>query len=150
MPTRLKAASLLKICLSGLLLAGLVLAAHAGDEPDARGWAEIRAVIQSQLDAFAGNDEAAAFSHASPAIHDQYKTPANFMRMVRESYQAIYRPRAVKFLEPAVIQGEVIQAVQVIAPDGAVRVALYSMQRQPDGKWKINGCLLAPSVRRMT
>ncbi len=139
---------LLKIWVCGGLLAGLALA--AGEEPGSRDWAEIRSVVQSQLDAFAHDDEAAAFSHASPAIRDQFKTPANFMNMVRSAYQAIYRPRAVKFLEPAVIEGEVIQAVQVVALDGTVRVALYSMQRQPDGRWKINGCLIAPSVRRMT
>ncbi len=105
-------------------------------------------MIERQLDAFQRDDEAAAFSFAAPRIRDQFGTPANFMRMIRASYQAVYRPRAVKFLGPAVIDAEIIQAAQVVAPDGSVVVALYSMQRQPDGSWRIAGCLLAPATAK--
>jgi hypothetical protein len=134
--------------IAGLLLMGIGLDAALAREPDVRDWAEIRSVIQSQLDAIARDDGAAAYSYASPAIRGRFKTPSNFMRMVRLAYPAIYRPRTVQFLDPAVIEGEVIQAVQVVAADGDVKVALYRMERQPGGKWKIGGCLLAPSDRR--
>lgn len=107
-------------------------------------------MIERQLEAFERDDGDTAFSYASPQVRDQFGTPANFMRMVRNSCQAVYRPRAVKFLEPAVIEGQIIQAVQVVAPDGAVFVALYSMQRQADASWRIAGCLLAPATAKST
>ncbi len=116
--------------------------------PDDR--AQIRDVIERQLDAFQRDDASEAFSYAAPQVRGQFGTAANFMRMVRESYQAVYRPRAVRFLEPASIDGQVIQAVQVVAPDGDVLVALYYMQRQPDAAWRIAGCLLAPATAKST
>ena len=125
-------------------------AAPAANEPSAADRQEIRTVIERQLDAFQRDDEVTAFSYASPGIRAQFKTPANFMQMVRASYQAVYRPRAVKFLEPAVIEGDIIQALQVVAPDGTVMVALYTMQRQPDGLWRIAGCMLVPAIAKST
>jgi len=138
------------------LLTGLLLftSAHAAisvvDGPTATDWKEIRGVIERQLDAFRRDDEATAFSYASPRIRAQFRTPADFMQMVRDSYRAVYRPRAVKFLEPAVIGGDIIQAVQVVAPDGTVMVALYTMQRQPDKTWRIAGCLMVPANAKST
>ena len=137
--------------LTGLLIFTAVqAAAPAADEPTSADWQEIRSVIERQLDAFQRDDEVTAFSYASPRIRDQFKTPANFMQMVRTSYQAVYRPRAVKFLEPAVIEDDIIQALQVVAPDGTVMVALYTMQRQPDGSWRIAGCMLVPATAKST
>ncbi|HTP97096.1 MAG TPA: DUF4864 domain-containing protein [Burkholderiales bacterium] len=131
-----------------LLLCALALPVCADDSAPALArldWDAIREVISRQLDAFRRDDEAEAFSYASPGIRRLFGDARSFMLMVREGYAAVYRPRAVKFLEPAVIDGKPIQAVQVIAPDGRIVVALYSMQRQPDGSWKIDGCQLAPS-----
>ena len=38
-----------------------------------------------------------------------------------------------------------IQPLRLIAPDNTVQVALYTMEKQKDGSWKIAGCVLAPS-----
>ena len=32
----------------------------------------------------------------------------------------------------------------LVGPDGKSWVALYTLQRQPDGTWKIDGCVLLP------
>ena len=32
--------------------------------------------------------------------------------------------------------------VFLVGPDGKSYVALYTLQRQPDGSWRINGCTL--------
>jgi hypothetical protein len=102
----------------------------------------IRQVIMQQLDAFQRDDEVEAFSYAAPSIQAQFKTPAEFMRMVRSAYQAVYRPRSKEFLEVLVTDGQVVQPLQVVAPDASVLVAYHLMERQPDGMWRISGCVL--------
>ena len=105
----------------------------------------IQQVIRKQLDAFQRDDEAEAFSYAAPAIQAQFKTPAEFMRMVRSGYEAVYRPRSTRFLEAFVLNGQVMQPVEVVAPDTSVLVAFYLMERQSDGTWRISGCVLGTS-----
>ena len=39
-----------------------------------------------------------------------------------------------------------IQPLRLVAPDNTVLVALYTMEKQKDGRWKIAGCVLAPST----
>jgi hypothetical protein len=68
------------------------------------------------------------------------------MRMVRSGYQALVDARYVEFLEGAVIDGSTIQPLRLVMADGAVLVALYTMERQPDGAWRIAGCVIAPST----
>ncbi|HEY4037776.1 MAG TPA: DUF4864 domain-containing protein, partial [Burkholderiaceae bacterium] len=46
----------------------------------------IRAVIEAQLDAMAADDEARAFSFASPSIRMQFDDASSFMTMVRQGY----------------------------------------------------------------
>lgn len=134
------------VVLFGLLLsmtASAVAADKRAVKPD---WPAIRAVIADQLAAFRKDDDSRAFFHAAPGIRKQFRTAQRFMEMVRESYFPLYRPRSTDFLEPAVIQGDIIQPLRVVAQDGTVLVALYVMERGADGKWKIRGCELAPSA----
>ena len=66
------------------------------------------------------------------------------MRLVREHYRPVYRPRSVQFGDLLVIDGVPAQEVSVVGPDGRPYLALYLMERQPDGAWKIRGCLIRP------
>lgn len=102
----------------------------------------IRRVISQQLDAFQRDDEIEAFSYASPSIQAQFKTPAEFMRMVRSGYEAVYRPRSTRFLEAFVLDGQIVQPLEVVAPDASLVVAYYLMERQREGVWRIAGCVL--------
>jgi hypothetical protein len=110
----------------------------------------IQSIIQAQLDAFQKDDAEKAFSYAAPAIRKRFGTAERFMTMVRESYAILYRPASVQFLPPAIIDGETIQALRVVGRDGTVKVALYFMERQADGSWKIKACELAPSAAVFT
>ena len=109
-------------------------------------WKAIEAVIREQLAALKVGDGAKAFAHAAPAIRRQFGTPERFLAMVRSAYGALTAARYTEFLEGAVVEGNVIQPLRIVAPDNTVQVALYTMQKQPDGHWKIAGCLLAPSA----
>ena len=102
----------------------------------------IRDVIESQLAAFQRDDGAQAFSYASPTVRRQFGTPERFMHMVRTGYPPVYRPREVEFRDVVVAGDMPAQKVLLVGPDGVPVMAIYPMQRQADGSWKIDGCFL--------
>lgn len=108
-----------------------------------------RSVIESQIQAFLADDGVTAYSHAAPMIKQIFPTPETFMRMVRQGYQPVYRPQSYKFGDAGFsASGRPIQRVTVVGPDGLTYEAIYTMERQPDGTWQINGCALvrAPDI----
>ncbi len=107
----------------------------------------IRGVIAHQIEAFRHDDAEAAFGIASPGIQDQFGTPGRFLDMVRHAYPAVHRPRAVEFTGLRLGDGAVVQEVELVGPDGALELALYSMERDSAGTWRISGCTLVPSAR---
>jgi hypothetical protein len=113
--------------------------------------AAIRAVVEDQLAAFQRDDGAAAFAFASPGIQAEFGTVENFMAMVRSGYQPVYRPREVAFGDAtAGDDGRIVQRVELVGPDGVPVVALYTMEQQPDGSWRIAACRLTKSPDKTT
>ncbi|MBC7944830.1 MAG: DUF4864 domain-containing protein [Burkholderiales bacterium] len=114
----------------------------------------MRGVINAQIEALEQDDAETAFSYASPALRKMFQTPRQFISMIRQNYAAVYRPRAITFLPPSIVHNVPVQPVRLLASDGKVIVALYSMQREEismqgekaadGGKWRINGCQLVP------
>ncbi len=136
-----------------LLLAGPWPYAQAQAQPGASEstlaaaeWSAIRRTIDDQRKALKSGDARKAFSFASPGIREQFGTPETFLSMVRNGYGALVAARYTEFLEGAVIDGAVIQPLRLVAPDNSVLVALYTMEKQKDGRWRIAGCVLAPST----
>src|SRR5262245_39951588 len=109
-------------------------------------WSAIRRAIADQRKALKAGDARKAFSYASPGIRAQFRTAESFFAMVRDGYGALLEARYAEFLEGAVIEGAVIQPLRLVAPDNSVLVALYTMEKQKDGRWRIAGCVLAPST----
>ncbi|NIA71266.1 DUF4864 domain-containing protein [Pelagibius litoralis] len=101
--------------------------------------------IQSQLDAFQADDGARAFSFATPRLREMFGTPDNFMAMVRGGYMSVYRPQSVEFLDARVVSGRTGQAVRFVGPDGNAVIAIYTMEMQPDGSWRIAAVQLVPT-----
>lgn len=135
----------------GLCVLFAFTAARAEDEKiseaDTRA---LQAVIRAQLDAFAADDAAKAYSYASPGIRGAFRTPEIFMEMVRRGYPVVYRPASVVFLAPEHHGRDVLQPVQMTDKDGVVWLALYLMQRQGSGVWLTNGCQIARSRGQVT
>ena len=102
----------------------------------------IRDIVEAQLNAFKADDAALAYSFASPAIQAKAGSPTAFMAMVRSSYEPVYRPRAVFFQNITMMNGVPAQRVLLMDQNGAPVLAVYPMERQPDGSWRINGCML--------
>ncbi len=126
------------------------LSAAAAAEPalaDAE-WQAIQRVIAAQRAAILAGDADRAFAYASPGIQQQFGDAATFLAMVDAAYGELESARYVEFLEGAVIGGLVVQPLRLIDADNTVRVALYTMERQPDGTWRISSCRIAPSTVR--
>ena len=104
--------------------------------------AAVRLVIEKQLAAFADDDAEQAFAFASPKIQDMFITARNFMDMVRIAYPVVYRPVGLSFQVPFVQDSEVWQTVEMRDAQGVGWTALYTLLRQADGVWRINGCVL--------
>ena len=144
--------------MSRLLLAGVLClwafrAALAQGDPAPASPADqaaIRTVIEHQLAAFQRDDAAAAFSYASPGIQAKFGTPDIFMEMVRTGYQPVYRPRETEFRELVASPAGLVQKVLFVGPDGRPVLALYSMERQDDGSWRISGCVLVEPAEQTT
>ena len=130
-----------------LLLCATVQPGQAQSDPSAADRASIRDVIARQIDAFQHDDAQTAFGFASAGIQDQFGTPDRFLDMVRRAYPAVHRPRAVEFTKLRLEDGAVVQEVELVGPDGAAELALYTMERDAAGTWRISGCTLVPSAR---
>lgn len=102
----------------------------------------IERVIREQLDAFGRDDARRAFTFASPDIQRMFRTADDFMRMVQDHYQPVYRAGSVRFIRLDAIDGQWVQTIQLVDDEGHVWRALFTMKRQPDKSWKVGGCQL--------
>ena len=114
-----------------LLILALGLPAHAQSD-------DIEAVIGAQLDAFAEDDFARAFTFASPMIKGMFGTPERFGQMVRGGYPMVWRPSRVEFGGVQSIGGRMVKTVFFTDQSGRNFEAAYEMIETSDG-WRING-----------
>ena len=129
-----------------MVMSGLLMPAAAGTaavtEPDARA---VRQVVEAQLDAFAADDAARAYAHASAAIQAQFGDATRFMAMVRASYPMLVRPVAVSFFQAQAelgAPGAVTLPVQMRDREGRIWKAIYLLERQTGAGWRISGCVV--------
>jgi hypothetical protein len=116
--------------------------AFAGD-------AEIRAAqgtVDAQLKALQAGDGALAYSYAAPTIQRIFPTAEIFMGMVESAYQPVRNPRNYAFGKSEEMGGgKIAQQVLLTGPDGKEYEALYTLELQPDGVWRITGVSLKAS-----
>ena len=133
------------ICVTLAVALGVILPASAGPVADSDARAA-RVVVGAQLEAFAQDDAKRAFSYAAPSIRALFETPERFLAMVRIGYPVVYRAAGVTFLVPLQLEGDLVQGVHLTDGAGALWLATYHLQRQPDGSWRIAGCDLRPAT----
>ena len=133
---------MLRSLLAALIVCLAAWTAHADTLSEADR-AEFQRIITGQIEAFRADDGERAYGYAAPSIRRIFPNSGIFMQMVKQGYRPVYRPRSFSF-EPAGADppGQPSQRVRIIGPDGKTYEALYSMERQPDGTWRINGCAL--------
>jgi hypothetical protein len=132
--------TLIALCLLALLATPLSLSAQTVTDAEAQ---EFQHIITSQLNAFNADDGAGAYAFAAPMIQRMFPTPQFFMSMVQKGYPPIYRRKSYAFGRIGnEMGGAPTQHVTIIDQNGKAWTALYAMERQPDGSWKIVGCQL--------
>ncbi len=100
-------------------------------------------IITAQIEAFRADDGPGAYAFAAPMIQQVFPTAEHFMAMVRQGYRPVYRPQSFRFGKAGQdAAGRPTQLVTIVGPDGKTYEALYTMERQADGSWKIAGCRL--------
>jgi Domain of unknown function (DUF4864) len=99
-------------------------------------------VIRAQEQAFVRNDAAAAWSYASPAIKKLFPQADTFMSMVQNSYAPVWRHKSFEFGEGRVEGNWVAQRVHIVDQDGEAWEAIYTLEQQADGSFRITGCSL--------
>jgi len=122
-------------------LIGATLLARAGDDV-----AAAQSVIRAQEEAFSRDDDAAAYTFAAPALHSYFRTPESFMYMVRNGYAPVYRHRSFQFGEVTMSDGKIRQLVHIVDTEGVAWEALYTLEQQSDGTYKISACVLTKAV----
>jgi Domain of unknown function (DUF4864) len=109
-------------------------------------WKAIKQVIADQRAALVRGDRSKAFAYATPALRAQFGDADTFMAMVRLSYPALLTARYTEFLDGAIVDELVVQPLRLIDADNSVRLALYTLEKQPNGSWRISGCRIGGST----
>ena len=112
------------------------ISARADDVATAQG------VIRAQEQAFGHDDAAAAYSYAAPAVKQIFPAPDIFMSMVQNGYAPVYRHKSFEFGESKIEGSSIAQRVHIIDANGEAWEALYTLEQQADGSYKITGCSL--------
>jgi hypothetical protein len=125
-----------------LLLLSFVLFA-----PPARADAasEIQSVISDQLNAFKAGDAPRAYGHAADIIKELFPSQSMFMEMVRVGYPPVYRAKDWSFSEPTPLDNGYSEIVRLTDEQGRIWNALYTLERDGNGEWKITGCRILKS-----
>jgi hypothetical protein len=128
------------VTLLGCLIGATAFAVGADDLGTAR------SIVRDQEEAFARDDASAAYGFAAPGIQLLYPSPDGFMSMVRNAYAPVYRHRSFDFGEARIVDGKILQEVQIVDADGVAWDAIYTLETQPDGSLKISACVLKKAV----
>lgn len=107
--------------------------------------AEIQTVISDQLNAFKADDSSRAYGHAADVIKEMFPSQDIFMEMVRAGYPPVYRAKDWTFAEPAPLDNGYSQIVRLTDEQGRQWNALYTLERDSTGAWKITGCRILKS-----
>jgi hypothetical protein len=127
-------------------LAAAAIAATLAAIPAYAGEAEIRAAqssIEGQLRAFLAGENETAYSYAAPNVKRLFPTLEQFMAMVKSGYRPVWQPKNFAFGDAMEMSPtEIIQKVLVVGPDGKNYEAVYTLELQEDGTFRITGVSL--------
>jgi hypothetical protein len=136
---------LIRIVSLALALAAAPIAAPlANDEgtPESRTLAA-RAVISAHLEALGQDDAITAYEHLAPNVREVFPTAAVFLKVVQHHYTPLYHVRYVEFRDGFETGNNIVVPVYVINEDDLTAIAIYGLQQQADGAWRITTCNLA-------
>lgn len=100
---------------------------------------EAQTIIGGQITAFRTRDHDKAFGYAAPTIKKMFANTDRFIGMVKNGYGAIYGARNWNFGRGKSFGDTMVQEVLLVGPQGRNWIALYTLNKQSDGSWKIAG-----------
>lgn len=106
--------------------------------------AALQSIIRDQVAAFTRGDAAGAYAFASPGIREVFPDTEKFMDMVRRGYPALIGPRSLTFGDMQASSDEAVQQVFVVDSAEKPWIALYLLERDAAGAWRIKGCVMTP------
>lgn len=126
-----------------VLLAVSLLAATGASASD--NLASARGVIEKQIVAFLNDDVDSAYAFATPAVQKNFPEPRLFLEMVKRNLPPVYRPGNYAFGRALseTDGGTIAQELLITGPKGKDWRAVYVLQRQDDGNYRINGVRLS-------
>ena len=98
--------------------------------------------VQQQREACARAPVKAAYSYDSPSIKKIFQSYSDFEVMIKNSYQAVYRPKSVDFGVVQSVETGVVLKLYLVDPDGAFVTAEYELKKQDNNLWLISSCIL--------
>ncbi len=104
--------------------------------------AAIQSAVQLQINALANDDAASAFELTTVDTRNRLGTADNFLRLIKEQYDPVYRHQTALFSVPQMVHGKIYQLVRLTDLNSHVWVAIYLMHKDEQGAWKIDGCEL--------
>lgn len=96
----------------------------------------VQSVIQQQVEAFQANDNARAFSFASPSLQQMFRNSDNFVAMVQRGYPMVWRPSDVEFSSLRSERGRQFQTVIFTDQQGDRHALEYELS-DAEGDWRI-------------
>lgn len=131
------------LLIASLISLGAMTALHAEDPIDTS-----RHVIEDQIKAFLKNDAGAAYAFAAPGIKARYPDKDAFFAMVKKSYEPVYRPDNYAFGRSKSVDSgaTILHELLITGPGGKNWRAVYKMERQPDGSYRIGGVVIVPDM----
>jgi Domain of unknown function (DUF4864) len=102
-----------------------------------------QSAIDGQIRAFLADKDAEAYAFAAPNVRTFFPTVESFMGMVKGGYPQVHRPQNWDFGRTQTTDsGAVMQEVLITDMTGKNWAALYTVEKQSDGNWKITGVSL--------
>ena len=106
----------------------------------------IRLTISQHIVAFQRRDTQAAWALASPNLQARFTSPNGYMAMAEAHYPALFEAQNFDFNARAKRLGQYkqtrVQNLFLTDQRGKGYWVAFTMQKQPDGSWKIAGCQL--------
>lgn len=103
----------------------------------------VRFVVATQLQAFAEDDADRAFETNTPGVQQAIGSAGHFLALVRGNYPMVYRPASIAFMKPERHGESVLQLAAIVDNQGKPWLALFSLEQQADGSWRISGCVVS-------
>ncbi len=109
------------------------------------GLSTARDIIEKQISAFLNDDIETAYSFAAAGIKAAYPDPRFFVEMVKRNYGPVYRPGNYAFGRGVLgTDGNTIaQELLITGPRGKDWRAVYVLEKQADGAFRITGVRLS-------